>query len=49
MTWMLELVRRRLFRWNHFEAGDIFRRIKGVEVEIADLQMREDQEGVTGI
>lgn len=42
ITRRLELARRRLLWWNRLEVGNIFKHIKGVEVEIANLQMRED-------
>lgn len=45
MTKRLELARHGLLRWNCLKVGDIFKHIEGVEVEIANLQMREDEEG----
>ena len=45
MTCRLELVRCMFLRWNHLEVGDIFYRIEQVEVDIVELQLREDQHG----
>lgn len=44
MTWRLELARHMLLLWNCLEVSDIFRQIEGVEVDIMDPQIREDQE-----
>ncbi|XP_038978394.1 uncharacterized protein LOC120108761 [Phoenix dactylifera] len=41
----LELMRRRLRRWNREEVRDIFRRIEESEEAIARLQTQEDQRG----
>lgn len=45
VTQRLELARYRLLRWNQHEIGDIFKHIEGMEVDIMELQYREDQEG----
>lgn len=45
MTRRLELLRCRLFQWNHKEVGDIFRRLEVTEATITRLQDREDSEG----
>ena len=45
MTCRLELARHRLLSWNRLEVGDIFRWIEQVEVDIMELQLREDQGG----
>ena len=45
MTRRLELVRCRHLGWNCLEVGDIFRQIEQVEANIAELQLREDQDG----
>ena len=47
MTRRLELVRRRLIRWNCFEVRDIFRWIEEMEVAMTELQRREKLEGVS--
>lgn len=39
-------VRHKILRWKRLEVGVIFRWIEGVEMDIAGLQIREDQEGV---
>ena len=42
VTRRLELVRRRLLRWNRMEVGNIFRQIEQVEGDIVELQLKED-------
>ena len=45
MTRKLELARCKFLRWNRLEVDDIFHRIEQVEMDIVELQRREDQDG----